>query len=225
MSFSWWWIIIVAGAIWLIGALVGTFVIAFLDPLTSKEEKLKDWRGRLVAGFFMGLLFWPWMVPATLERRKLLHDMYTGKRPSWIVLDRSAGEEHVRYYTLADGTKFDAAAYDGSSTEPSLISADYEDRTFTGRILYQISMTHPTPGTPGEWLPLEMKPFEEKAELLDDCDQTEESDDFDARRFNQSLQMPRGKYAVAFRVKNRSGEMELCPAITLIVADPEDYNL
>jgi len=97
---------------------VGSYVIAFLDPLTSKEEKSEDWRGRLVSGLFISMLFWPWMVPATLERRKLLRDMQTGKRPSWIVLDRTAGEENVRYYNLADGTKFDAAAYGGSSTEP-----------------------------------------------------------------------------------------------------------
>ena len=50
-------------------------------------------------------------------------------------------------------------------------------------------------------------------------------DDYTANRFEASVQLLRGKYEIEFRVRSRSGKLEVCSALTLIVADAEDYNL
>lgn len=219
MEFQWWWILVVLLIIWSIGWLIGVIVGVFFNPLDSEEEKQKDFRGRLVAQAAINWFLWPWVLPAILERRKLFRNMQTGKRPSWIVLGK--GEESGRQWTLSDGTEFGASVSGGSSSEPSNISGDYEDDALTGEIEFRFHMVAPTPGQPTKWTRLKFTPRGPEP----DADDEDAVDDYTASRYEISKQIPRGKHQVEFRVPNRSGKVEECSALILIVAESEDYNL
>ena len=220
MEFRWWWILIALGMMWMAGWLVSVFIGVFFNPLDSKEDKKKDFRGRLVAQAVINWVLWPWLLPAILERRKLYRDMRTGKRPSWIIL--ADGEESGRHWTLSDGTEFWASASNDSSSERSHIEADYADDALTGDIQYRVRMIAPTPGASTEWARLE---FTSRGPEPDPRDEDAVEDYMCASRYEISVQVPRGKHQVEFRVPNRSGKAEECSAVILIVADPEDYNL
>ena len=109
----------------------------------------------------------------------------------------------------------------GSSSERSHIAADYEDETLTGDIRYRVRMIAPTPGAPSEWALLE---FTSRGPEPDPNNE-DAVEDWMADRYEISVQIPRGKHQVDFRVPNRSGKVEECSAVILIVAEPEDYNL
>ncbi|MEW6305386.1 MAG: hypothetical protein AB1705_18065 [Verrucomicrobiota bacterium] len=223
MNFQWWWILVAIGAIWATGWLVSLIVCVFFNPLDSEEDKRKDLRGRLLAHAVINWVLWPWLLPGVLKRQKLYRDMRTGKRPGWIILDRTKDEQSSREWTLSDGTKFWASADDGLSVaEPSLISGDYEDDALTGPVEYRVRMVAPSHQPPGEWTRLEFEPRGPSPDP-DDEDAVEEYNL--TNRYRASVQLPRGKYEIDFRVPNRSGAGEQCSAVMLIVADPEDYNL
>jgi len=151
-----------------------------------------------------------------LERRKLLRDMKAGKRPNWIMLEK--GEAGAREWKLADGTVFQASAStSGESSEPADITADYEDKSITGEISYRVHMIAPTLQPPTEWTRLKF--------LSDDPDSDPEDEDDSFDRYQIKVKLPRGKYQVEFHVPDRAGKMEECSAVTLIISDPEDYNL
>jgi hypothetical protein len=219
MEFHWWWILVVFGGIWIAGWLVSVIIGVFFNPLDSEEDKRKDFRGRLIGIAVVNWFLWPWWLPEILARRKLYRDMRTGKRPNWIILAK--GEESGRQWTLSDGTEFGASVSNGSPSEPSHISGDYEDDALTGDIQYRVSMVAPTPGAPTEWASLEFTPRGPEPDPADE----DAVDEYTSSRYEVSVQIPRGKHEVEFRVPNRSGRIEECSALILIVAEPEDYNL
>ncbi len=158
------------------------------------------------------------MLPSFLERWRFLRDIRTGKKPSWIVLGE--GEESGRVWHLSDGTEFSASvSTSGESSKPADISADYEDESLTGEIWYRVRMVAPTPQPPTDWMGLKFTPRGPQP----DPDDEEAVDDFTADRYEASVKLDRGKFEVAFRVSNRSGKIEECSAVILIVSDPEDY--
>ena len=219
MNFHWWWILVVLGAIWVTGWLVSVVVGVFFNPLDSEEDKRKDFRGRLIAQSVINWVLWPVLLPAILSRRKLYRDMRTGKRPDWIIL--ADGEESGRQWTLSDGTEFGASVSGGSSSEPSFISGDYEDDLLTGKIEYRSRMVAPSPQSPTDWACLKFTPRGSEP----DPDDEDAVDEYTASRYEVSVQLPRGKHLVEFRVPNRSGKVEECSGVTLIIAETEDYNL
>lgn len=222
MKFHWWWVLVAVAAFWIVGWFASTVFIFLFDPTSTAEEKRTNSGERLMAIAFISWLFWPAYLPAVLSRRKLQHDMRIGKRPSWIVLDKGRGEESAREWKLSDGTKFSASVSSaGSSAEPADISCDYEDELLTGEIQYRFRMTAPTPQQASEWTRLEFTPRGPRP----NPDNEDAVDDYVASRYEASVKVARGKYEVEFRVPNRSGKVEECSAVTLIVADPEDYNL
>lgn len=219
MEFHWWWILVAFATFWIPGWLVAVIVGVFFNPLDSEEDKRKNFRGRLLAQAAINWVLWPGLLSALLERRKLYRDMRTGKRPSWII--RARGEHSGRQWTLSDGTEFGASVSGGSSSEVSHISADYEDDELTGEIEYRTRMVAPTSGAPTAWLRLEFAPRGPEP----DPDDEDAVDDYTASRYEVSVQMPRGKHEVEFRVRNRSGRVDECSALILIVAEPDDYIL
>ena len=220
MRFHWWWILVVLAAIWIAGWCVSVIVAVFFNPLDSEEDNRKDFRERLLAQAVINWFLWPWLLPAVLDRRKLLRHMETGKRRSWIVLAK--GEESGREWRLSDGTEFGACVSTaGESSEPAHISGDYEDESLTGEILYRVRMIAPTLQPPTDWARLKFTPRGPEP----DPQNQNAVDDYWLSRYEVFVQLPRGKYAVEFRVPNRSGKVEEWSAVTLIVTDPEDYNL
>ena len=219
MNFQWWWVLVVLGAIWVAGWFLSVIVGVFCNPLDSEEDKREDFRGRLIAQAVINWVLWPWLLPAVLERRKLFRDMLTGKRPGWIVL--ADGEESGRQWTLSDGTEFGASVSGGSSSETSHISADYEDDLLTGKIECRSRMIAPTSELPTDWACLEFTPRGPEP----DPDDEDAVDDYTSSRYEVSVQLPRGKHLVEFRVPNHSGKIEECSGVILIIAEPDDYNL
>jgi hypothetical protein len=49
-------------------------------------------------------------------------------------------------------------------------------------------------------------------------------DEYVPNRYKASVRLPRGKFAVEFRVQNRSGKVEELSGITLIVHDQGDFD-
>ena len=219
MEFYWWWILVALGVMYFSGWFVSVIIGLFFNPLDSEEDRKKDFRERLLGVAVVNLALWPYLLPAILERRKLHRDMRTGKRPDWIVL--ASGEESARKWTLSDGTVFEASVSGGSSSERSHISADYEDQPPTGDVEYRVRMLAPTPSPTTEWAPLKYTPRGPEPNPNDE----DAVDDYMASRYEVSVQVPRGKHRVEFRVPNCSGTVEECSALTLIVAELEDYNL
>lgn len=177
MEFQWWWILVVLLIIWTFGWLISVIVGVFFNPLDSEEEKQKNLRGRLVAQAAINWFLWPWLLPAILERRKLYRDMRTGRRPSWIILEK--GEGSGREWILSDGTEFGASVSGGSSSEPSHISADYENDALTGRIEFRVRMVAPEQGEPTKWTPLKFTPRGPEP----DADDEDAIDDYTASRY------------------------------------------
>jgi hypothetical protein len=222
MNFHWWWMLVGLGAIWILGWVVSVVCMLFFDPDSASKPKPSDWGGRVIAGCVINWVLWPFLLPAFLDKRKLHRDMQTGKHPKWIVLDKEKGEENGRYWTLSDGTQFGASASGGSSTRRSHISADYRDHDeLKAPIEYRVHMIAPEPQEASAWTPLLFKdrPPEPEPEDEDAVDQ------FVSDRYRKSVRLARGKYEVQFRVPNRSGNIEECSGVILIVADYEDYYL
>jgi hypothetical protein len=133
----------------------------------------------------------------------------SGKRPTWIVLNKETWEESGRQWTLSDGTDFAASAYGGSSSRCSHICADYpQDDGLRGSVEYRVRKIAPEAGETSDWAELVFKDHR--------------GVDY---RYSKSLRLPRGKYKVEFRVPNKTGKAEECSNIILIVADAEDYGL
>lgn len=207
--------------IWIIGWFITVIFSVFFNPLDSEEDRRKDLGGRLLAQGVMNRVMWPFVLVSLGQRRNLLRDMRTGKRPAWIM--KAKGEESQRHWTLADGTAFRAFAWNESSSKPAEISADYEDEALTGPIECRSRMIAPENHPAKAWLPMSFDPHPEQHPPDDDASADEEDDTLD--RYTLSLKLPRGKYALEFRATNRAGAFEEFSALTLIVADPEDYNL
>ena len=220
MKFHWWWILVAVAALWMVGWFVTVVMGVFFNPLDSEEDKRKNFQDRLLANCVINFFLWPAMLPSFLERRRFLRDIRTGKKPGWIVLDK--GEESGRVWHLSDGTEFSASAStSGESSKPADISADYEEESLTGEIQYRVRMVAPTPRPPTDWKPLKFTPRGPDP----NPDDEDAKDDYMADRYEASVKLDRGKYQVAFRVPGRSGKVEECSAVTLIVSDPEDYDL
>lgn len=208
------------GVLWMIGWLVSVIISVWFNPLDTDDDKRQSVCDRLVGQAIFNWFLWPAVLPQLLDRRKLLRDMKTGKRPNWIMLEK--GEEGGREWRLADGTVFQAStSTSGESSQPADITADYEDKSITGEISYRVRMIAPTPQPPTDWTQLKFKPHGSEPDPEDEDD----GDDDFADRYEASVQLPRGKYQVEFRVPDRTGKIEECSEVTLIVSDPEDYNL
>ncbi len=228
MKFSWWWVVIAVVGVWVTGWLVTVIVAVFFNPLDSARDKKENFKDRLLAQAIMNWFLWPFFLPPLLERRKLLRDMKTGKRPNWIML--ADGEESGRVWKLSDGTVFEGSASTaGESKDPANIWGDYEDRSLAGDVDYRIRRLAPTAQPPGEWTRMKFWPkgAPDQVEEDDEEEEIEEDDDDEggAPRYDVSVKLERGKYLVEFRVPNRSGQPEELPGLTLIVSDFEDYNL
>lgn len=219
MTFRWAWFGWGIAGLWAAGWFVSVVVWAFLNPLDSAEEKRRDLRARLLGLAVMNLVLWPWLLPAILERRKFYREMRTGKRPNWIVL--SNGEQSGRSWAMSDGTGFGASVHEGASSEPSIISADYDDDSLTGRVEYRLKQIAPTPGEPTNWTRLDFRPRGPQP----DPDDEDAVDDYVSSRFEVKVRVPRGKHEVQFRVENRSGKLEEFSGVILIVADSKDYDI
>lgn len=217
----WWWVIGVLATIWITGWLISVIFGVFFNPLDSEEDRRKDLRGRLLAQGVLNWIMWPFLLPALLQRRKLLKDVHSGKRPYWIL--SAQGEETSQSWSLADGTEFHASVWSIASSEPAEISADYHDETLTGLIECRARQIAPTEHPPTEWVPMVFS-SEPEPHLPDDDASADEEDDW-ILRYKLSLSLPRGKHRLEFRVRDRAGKIEELSALTLIVADPEDYNL
>ena len=95
-----------------------------------------------------------------------------------------------------------------------------------GEVQYRVRMIAPTSKSVSDWARLEFWPRGLPSEPDDDPDLDEDEDeDYKPSRYHISTGLPRGKYAVEFRVPNRSGKIEECSSATLIVADEKDYDL
>ena len=216
MKFHWWWILVGLGVLWMIGWAISVIISVWFNPLDTEDDKRQSVRDRLVGQAIFNWILWPAVLPQLLDRRKLLRDMKTGKRPNWIMLEN--GEAGAREWKLADGTVFQASAStSGESSQPADITADYEDKSITGEISYRVRMIAPMPQPPTDWTRLKF--------LSDDPESDPEDEDDSFDRYQIKVKLPRGKYQVEFRVPNRTGKLEECAAVTLIISDPEDYNL
>lgn len=219
MTFHWWWILAAIAAIWMFGWLVTVVIGVFFNPLDSDEERGKDFRERLLSYCVLNFLLWPAMLPSYLERRRFLKEVRTGRRPAWIVLDK--GEESGRVWHLSDGTEFSASASTAhDSSKPADISADYEDDSLAGEVQYRVRMIAPTVQPPSDWRDMTFSPRGPQPHPDDE----DAMDDYTGDRYEASVKLERGKYEVAFRVPNRSGKVEECSALTLIVSDSQDYE-
>jgi hypothetical protein len=216
MKFHWWWIFAPPATIWLAGWFVTVIVAVFFNPLDSDKDRRGNFCQRLLGHCILNLFVWPQMLSGLSHRRKFLLDLRTGKIPGWAV--REHGELDVNDWKLSDGTQFAAMATSGEkSSEPTVISADYEDESLTGDIQYCVRMLAPTPGLPTEWASLKFTP----RDLLP----TPEDEDDVADRWKASVKLDRGKYVLAFRVPNRAGKIEECSGLILIVTDPDDHRV
>ena len=218
MKFHWWWILVVIAAIWVTGWAVTVIVSVFFNPLDSEKYKGKNLRERILAHGIINWVFWPWALRALLDRRKFQRDMATGKKPKWLVF--AEGEEECRSWTLSDGTEFRVSVHASFSSDPVNIYADYADKTLTGDIACRVRMIAPTPQPRTDWTRMVFKPENDEP----DPDDEDEDAGVLPGRYEVSLRLPRGKYMGEFQVPNRSGEIEECSAVTLIVADSEDYD-
>jgi len=135
-----------------------------------------------------------------------------GQRPEWLARDE--GERPDIECTLANGTEFYASPVEGSS-RPTLIQAGCEG-PLPESVEYRIRRIAPDADQPGEWKQLRLKRVAPEPE---DEDQNEEWS------YEASLQLNRGKYRADLRVRPKGKEPEECGSITLIVADPEDFDL
>jgi hypothetical protein len=221
MNFSWWWLVAAPPAIWIVGWCVTVIITVFFNPLATEQDKrLEDLGDTLQGAAIINLFLWPFMLPELLDRRKLLREIKTGKRPGWII--QATGEKGAREWTLSDGTTFGASAStSGESSEPADILADYGDDSLTADVQFRVRMVAPEPGAPTDWAPLKFTPRGPEPDAQD----SDAIDDYWSERYEASVPLPRGKYAVEFRVPNRSGTVEECSGVTLIVSDPEDYGL
>ncbi len=218
MKFHWWWILIGLLVLWAIGWLVGVIFGVFFNPADTAEDKRKDFRGRLLSQALLNWILWPMLLPAILNQRKFNRDVRTGKIPAWMVL--ADGEERGKEWKLSDGTLFGAYVSDGSSSERSHISADYEGDAVPGPVEYRIRTLAPTPQPATDWKQFKLAP----RGLKPDPDDEDAADGSQGSCFEVSVQLPRGKHLVEFRVPNRSGKIEECSGVTLIVTDPGDYD-
>jgi hypothetical protein len=203
----------------MLGWLVTVVISAFFNPLDPDEDRFKDFRDRLLSYCVLNIFLWPLMLPAYLDRRRLMRDIRTGNKPNWII--KSKGEESGRVWHLSDGTEFSASATtSGASSEPADILADYEDDSLTGEIEFRVRMVAPTSQSPSEWRCMTFTPRRPQP----DPDDADAMDDYGAERYEASAKLERGKYEVEFRVPNRDGKVEECSAVTMVVSDLEDYE-
>ena len=144
--------------------------------------------------------------------------MRLGKRSNWLVL--GINEEGGRIWTLSDGIKFEASASGGTSTSPSFVYADYEDDALTGTIEYRTRLIAPMSQSAGEWIRMDFGP----RPPLPCSDDEDAVDEYVSNRYHVSVQLRTGKYLVEFRVQNRSGKMEECSGVIMIVSDSQDYD-
>jgi hypothetical protein len=86
MEFHWWWILVTLAAVWIGSWFSGVIVGVFFNPLDSEEDKRENFRGRFLSQLVINWFLWPGLLPAILERRKLIREMRTRKRPNWIIL-------------------------------------------------------------------------------------------------------------------------------------------
>lgn len=206
-------------AIWLLGWLVAVVFGVFFNPLDSEEDRRKNFQERLLSQSLLNLFLWPAMLPVDLERRRFLSDICNGKKRGWIVLGR--GEESGRVWQLSDGTEFSAlASTSQDSSQPADITADYDDDSVTGEIQFRVRMIAPAPQPPSDWRSMKFTPHGPQPHP----DSEDAMDDYMGERYEASVKLERGKYKGGFRVPNRSGKVEECSAVTLIVSDSEDYD-
>jgi hypothetical protein len=222
MNFHWWWVVLGLAAIWILGWLISVLCMVFLDPDSTSKPKPSNWGGRVIAGCVINWFLWPFLLRPFLDKRKLHRDMQTGKRPKWIVLDKENGEESGRKWTLSDGTEFGASADGRSPSQRSHISADYYDNDqLNGAVEYRVRMIAPEVEQPSAWAPLG---FKDRGPEPDPKDE-DAVDEFVSSRYEVSVRLPRGKYEVQFRVPTKTGKIEECSNVILIIADDEDYRV
>ena len=183
-----------------------------LCTCSDAEDKKQDRQNRFWGAVFISAFLWPVWWPAARRQWRFERDLQSGRRPQWLARDE--GEHPDVECTLADGTEFFASPVEGSS-RPTLIQAGCEG-VLPERVEYRIRKLAPDADQPSEWKPLRLK---RAAPDPEDEDQEEEWS------YEASLNLSRGKYRADLRVRPKGKESEECGSITLIVADPEDFDL
>lgn len=203
--------------LWWICALMSALYMTFFDPLVTKEETRKDWKGRLIGFGIINLLFWPQALPQFHAQRKFRNDLKTGARPMWLVYDDDESGSHD--WTLSDGSEFEAIVQESDAVEDCCIAADYVDRRNPGDIECRVRMIAPSEQPYSDWMC--SVPYKPKHEYEPDVDD-EEDDDWSEMRHAFYRRLERGKYQVEFRVETKAGVFETCSHLTMIVRGPDD---
>ena len=169
-----------------------------------------------MASFTLSFFLWPFLLPAAVGSFLFHHSIRAGKRPAWLVY--ADNEISVAQWTLSDGTEFLGSAYGGSSRKECHFLADYMIDQMSGQIQFRVRMIAPNVEPFTEWQQLVFNAQPAVAE------EDENSDDNSSKRYEGTLRLPRGKYAIEFRAQNCSGSFEERSGVTMIVADDKDYE-
>ena len=216
MEFDWRWGLGTVGVLWLVGAVCTAVFMFLFGPRATDNDARDPWTERLRGSLVLSFFIWPFLLPTAFHGYKFRRSIRIGKRPAWLVY--ADGESESGNWTLSDGTEVLASAYGGSPDEPCQFLADYASDDMTGQIQFRVRMIAPTLQSGGEWHTFSFT--DERPSSHEDAD-AEESN---TERYEASLTLPPGKYAVDFRIQNRSGTFEERSGVTMIVADPTDYD-
>jgi hypothetical protein len=167
---------------------------------------------------FIWFFWWPLLLRQAWSQYRVYRDVHRGIRDNWLLLTED--EKQSRTWTLSDGVEFSALASDGSPACPPEVTADYEDERETGRVEYRVHAVAPTRSLLRDWAEMAFRPRGSEP------DPTDESavDDYVSQRYRVSIQLPRGKYEVDFRVETSAMAVEQLSSVTLIVSDEGDYE-
>jgi hypothetical protein len=198
-------------AAWCVGAAICTLVLyqdAYNGPETNDER-----RDRLTGAAVVSSVFWPGLLPAALERRRMERDFASGKRPKW--LKYVGDERRDRTWQLPVGGEFwaDANASIGEPTEIRAGFEDVENHDPLAQVECRARRLAPQAGSPTEWLPMRLK-----TPTVSYSDDGEIDDPF----FETSLQLCPGKYSVEIRLKIGETEWQELGDLTVIVYDAND---
>ena len=213
MTFDWRFGTGTVVGLWLSGTVISGLLMFFFGPKHNYNWRT-EWKGRLIASLGLNLILWPFFLTAFMAgcwRR-----LRKGKRPTWLVY--ADDENNHGQWTLSDGTEFLSSAHGGCSRKPCSFLADYMSDEMCGEIQFRVRLIAPTSGEVTNWQSLSFTADPKVAE--DD----EEPDDSSSERYEGTLLLPRGKYAVEFRAQNRAGVFEEHSGVTMIVADDSDYD-
>lgn len=214
MHFDWRWIVVGIAALWCVGWVYCAAFMFLRGP--GVHDASQDKKDRLLGAVLISAFLWPVLLPSARRHRAFEADIDSGRRPKWLVM--AEGEQKSGQWKLPDGSEFSASPVGGTSDEPTVVQAGFDDDSTAEKVECRVRMIAPEEGTGSEWTLMEFKE-------LKTPDGSEDAENDDEQLYEAVLPLSRGKYRVNFRVWLHDQAPEECGPVTVIVSDAEDYRL